>query len=128
MKKELNMTEKKRFYLEKIATDIIEEKYDGGELESTGCGLNELIGKAFVTVESMMKYLSDYHGLSANKEDYNIDEDNGRIQTEKQVANHSEEQNGGWMEPTAPEIDAWKEGRGKLYCEHWNIYFHKIAE
>jgi hypothetical protein len=124
----MTLTSKKTFYLENISSDIIEESYERGELESTGCGLKEKIGEAFATFSEMLQHLNKFYGLSDNREDYDIDESNGRLQTEKQVANHSEEQNGGWMEPTPQEIEAWKEGRGKLYREHYEISFHKIAK
>lgn len=37
------------------------------------------------------------------------------------VADHSEEQNGGWMEPTDEEMKAWQKGNLKLYTEDFSI-------
>jgi hypothetical protein len=118
---------KNKFYLERIKSDIIEESFENGELDSTGCGLNETIGKGFQTFEEMLKHLNKLYNLSTDKNDYEIQEENGILETSKQVANHSEAQNGGWMEPTTKEIEDWKEGRGKLYSEDFTINFHKIA-
>ena len=121
------MKKNKLFYLERVDSDITEDSYEHGELDGTGCGLHETIGKRFGSLEDVIQYLSKIYGLSDKKDNYEIDEKNGFLQIDKQVANHSEEQNGGWMEPTAQEITSWKDGRGKLYNEHYTISFHKIA-
>jgi hypothetical protein len=124
IKREINM--KKKFYIERIESDIIEVSFEHGELVSTGCGLRELIGEGVQTFEDMLKHLNKRYNLSADQNDYEIMEEDGLLQTSKQVANHSEAQNGGWMEPTAKEIEDWKEGLGKLYSENYRIRFHKI--
>ena len=33
----------KKFYLERIESEIIEDSFEHGELDSTGCGLNQTI-------------------------------------------------------------------------------------
>ena len=118
---------KKKFYIERIRSDIVEDSFENGELNSTGCGLNEVIGEGVQTLEDMLKHLNKLYNLSTDRNDYEINEDDGILETSKQVANHSDAQNGGWMEPTTKEIEAWKEGRGKLYSENFTIRFHKIA-
>ena len=117
-----------RYFIEYISTDIIEVVFDDEELESTGCGLRgEKIGRAFNTFQEMLNYLVNNYGLTADKTNYEVDED-GVLQTSKMVADHSAHQNGGWFEPTSEEIKKWKKGEMKLYVEDYTIKFHAIKD
>lgn len=114
-----------RVHLVSVTSEISEDDYRNGEGESVGAGLSEKVGKTFPSMEKMLEYLASHFGLSKDLNDYEEDDDS--LQTDKQVADHSEEQNGGWMTPTPEEIREWKAGKTKLYTEHFRITFHKLA-
>jgi|TARA_Y100000034_G_scaffold133551_1_gene199338 hypothetical protein len=116
----------KRYFLEYITSEIYEDSYEEGECRFTGCGLDKThIGKFFNTKEEMAKYLADYYGLSEDVNDY-ITDINGSWETDRQVADHSEAQNGGWFKPTEKEIEQWKQDKIKLYVEHYWTRFHRV--
>lgn len=113
-------------HLVRISSSICEDSYEEGEGASTGCGLSdERIGKDFKSKKEMLKWLEQNYGLSSNPDHYEFDEVRGVAETDKLVADHSNEQNGGWFEPTKEEKEQWKRGRKKLYNEHTWIHFHK---
>lgn len=111
-----------QYHLISIESDIVEDSYEDGEGKSTGCGLSgEKVGKSFPTLEALAKYCHDYHGLPENFADYEREGDT--LCTTKQVADHSQAQNGGWMEPTAAEVEKWQKGELMLYSEHFIVKF-----
>lgn len=115
-----------RYHLVNINSDICEDTLNEGIGASTGCGLQDLaVGRTFDTLQQMLNYLSSYHGLSANEADYNVEPEH--LQFDKQVANHSEAQNGGWFEPTEAEVSAWQRGEAKLYNESYDIHYLMVA-
>ena len=115
---------KKKIHLVSVSSDICEDSYDEGEGSCTGCGLdNERIGRDFNNKKEMLEWLSEHYGLTPKEEDYECDE--GRCETDRLVADHSNAQNGGWFEPTKEEIAKWKKGKMKLYTEHYRIRFHE---
>jgi hypothetical protein len=108
-----------KIHLLSISSEINEDSYTAGDGKSTGAGLSEKIGKTFNSAKDMCKWLSSHYGLSDDINDYDFDD--STFQTDKQVADHSEAQNGGWMEPTTEEIAEWKKGNLVLYNEHYFI-------
>jgi hypothetical protein len=124
----MTKTNAKPLYLESIESTIHEDSFENGEGESTGCGLREKIGQRFKDKKEMLQYLEKMHGLSSDENDYEEGDQKETLETDKQCANHSEEQNGGWMTPTSSEIEQWKAGKLKLYNEHYRIVFHYISE
>ena len=114
-----------RIHLVKISSKIYEDTYNEGFVSFTGCGLrNEPIGKSFDSIDSALKHLHDHYGLPVGKENYDIDD--VLIQTSKMVADQSNQQNGGWFEPTDNEYEAWKKGKTKLYTEDFYIECLKL--
>lgn len=112
------------YHLVGLTSDIVEDHAKHGEGKSTGCGYpNEKIGEDFATFESMLKYLSVYYGLSDKAADYN--REGNVLETSRTVANHSEAQNGGWMNPTDEEYAQWHAGKIKLYSDNYTIRFHE---
>ncbi len=111
-----------------ISSETYEDSYKDGQLGSTGAGLpNTPIAKDFASTKEMLEYLAQNYGLSTDLNDYDTDTD-GKLHTTKQVADHSEAQNGGWMEPTKEEVEAWKKGQGKLYDEEFYIKYSGSIE
>jgi hypothetical protein len=119
----MNLREKTN-HLVSISSEIIEDSYNEGEMAGTGCGLqNQKIGRTFDSVQKALKWLTDnYSGLTEDLVDYDTECENV-LRTSAQVADHSNSQNGGWMEPTAKEIALWKKGKGKLFVEHFDVIF-----
>ncbi len=116
-----------RIYLESMSTEIFEDHFNEGLGESTGCGLQDVkIGRAFDTLEDMLKYLDTAFGLPCEEVNYRMQP--GTLEASKQVADHSQAQNGGWFDPTATEMAAWAAGTGKMYCEECVIHYRWIAE
>jgi len=110
------------FFLESIDSEIMEDSYEEGEGSYTGCGLPMTpLAEKFRSKEEMLKWVEDNYGFT----DFEENESPGIMATTKTVANHSSEQNGGWMEPTEKEVELWKLGRGKLYAENVTIRYHK---
>ena len=66
------------------------------------------------------------YSTSEDINDYDIDDES--IQTSRMLSDHTAAQNGGWMKPTDEELEAFKEGKMKLYCEHIRFKFHLIAD
>lgn len=113
-----------KYHLVSISSDIVEDNYEEGEGDSTGCGYQgEKIGETFPDMESMVKYLSTHYGLSEQLVDYNIED--RHLETSRLCANHSEAQNGGWFEPTKQEIDLWTQNQMKLYSENYTVNYLK---
>ena len=109
-----------KYHIHSISSDITEDSFEHGEGKSTGCGLPfENICVDVDGVEGVIKYLAKHYGLSDDVNDYDFDGD--RIDTSRMVADHSHEQNGGWMEPTPQEIESWNAGKMKLYSENYVI-------
>lgn len=105
-----------------LSSDIVEDCFDEGEGNSTGCGYQgQAIGKSFQSMEAAIGYLSSYYGYSPKSSDWEIG--SNLIETSKMVANHSEAQNGGWFEPTTSEISKWKRGKMKLYSENVSVRY-----
>jgi len=118
--------------LVKISSEICEDTYDGGMGKSTCCGLRDTdIGILFHSFDSAMKYLHDHYGLVLSADgriavigdDYEIDHDNNIIRWSKMVADHSNEQNGGWFEPTDDEYKSWQKGETMLYTEDFAVKY-----
>ncbi len=106
-----------------LHSEIYEDSFSEGQLDSTGAGLpNTPIAKEFSSAKEMLEYLAKNYGLSTDLNDYDT-ETPGELHTAKQVADHAEAQNGGWMEPTPEEVAAWKKGEGKLYDEEYYIKY-----
>lgn len=111
---------KGKIHIVRIHSDIMEDSAEHGLGDSTGAGLdNERVGKTFNSIDDAIKYLHDYWGTSSDPDDYEFEDKHLRIT--KMVADHSEEQNGGWMEPTDEEMKAWQKGNLKLYTEDFSI-------
>lgn len=111
-----------KYHLISIDSDIGEDSLELGEGDSTGCGLNnEKIGVTFENMPAMLKHLHGHYGLPRDLADY--EEENNVLHTSKTVANHSEAQNGGWMEPTEAEYELWQKGELTLYSENFTIRF-----
>jgi len=112
-------------HLVRISSTIYEDSYNEGFGENTNCGLrNEPIGKSFDSIDSALKHLHGYYGLPVGKENYDIDDE--LIRTSKMVADHSNQQNGGWFEPTDNEYETWKKGKTKLYTENFTVEYLSI--
>ena len=109
-------------HLISISSDICEDSYEHGELASTGCGLPKtLIDLTFHSFDEATNWLNQHYDLPKGESNYEITDQ--IMQTDKLVADHTQAQNGGWMEPTLEEIGKWKEGLQKLYVEHYFISF-----
>lgn len=125
----MTTTNQHPIHVERLICDIYEDHPEEGVGEHTGAGMTEPIGKTFANREAMAKYLSDCYGLSADVGDYEQDDEKRNvIRTSRAVANHSEAQNGGWMDPTEEEVAAWLAGRQKLYLEEYQIEYHHVCE
>lgn len=112
-------------HLVALSSHIVEDCFETGEGASTGCGYaNEHIGRTFPSFDAMLQYLSDHYGLSADTKDY--ERGRGELYTSRTVANHSDAQNGGWLEPTGVEYADWRAGKTKLYAENYSIQFHYV--
>lgn len=115
-----------KIHLVALSSDICEDDFTEGEGAETGCGYgNEKIGQTFTDMPEMLKYLAGHYGLSENLSDY--EQLAGELQTSKPVANHADQQNGGWFDPTEEEFAKWRLGELKLYTEHYVIRYHHIA-
>ena len=119
-------------FLDKISSEICEDTYDGGMGKSTCCGLRDThIGFFFHSFDSAMKYLHDHYGLvlsadgriAVEGDDFEFDCDNNIIRWSRMVADHSNEQNGGWFEPTDDEYKAWQKGETMLYTEDFAVKY-----
>jgi hypothetical protein len=107
----------------KFYSEIMDDSYSDGEGEHTGCGYPLTpIGKQFNSLKEAIQWFGSQFGYSRNIDDYEVEESGQRpvAYTSRQRADHSNEQNGGWMEPTEQEIESWKAGESKLYTE--NVY------
>lgn len=115
-----------KLHLVSISSDIIEDHFEDGLLDSTGCGLsNEKIGETFPDMGAMLRYLASHYNLSDKQVDYEVT--NSEVKTEKMVADHSQAQNGGWFEPTEQEYADWREGKIKLYSEEFVIKYLQVV-
>lgn len=100
-----------------MKSDIVEDNYENGELDSTGCGYrNEAIGRSFGTTLEAIGFLAKYFGFSPEVANWEISATS--LRTSRLVANHTEAQNGGWLEPTEHELRNWRRGLTKLYEEN----------
>ena len=114
------------YHLVSLSSDIVEDDFNDGEGNSTGCGYqHEPVGKSFSSLETMIAYLASIYGLPGKLVDYAIE--GTQLHTSKTVANHSEAQNGGWFEATTSELAAWSKGKMKLYSENYSIRFIRCA-
>jgi hypothetical protein len=100
---------KSKVHLVSLRSNIVEDNYKKGEGKATGCGLDdERIGQTFDSFQQMLDYLSVNYRLSRKVSDYSTPTQSAvtldmRISTSIMVVDHSNEQNGGWMEPTKEE-------------------------
>lgn len=121
-----------KMHLTSLTSEIYEDSYEEGEGAYTGAGLNERLSKTVDSLEQAIKYLDKGYGLSSKLQDYDIQEDADRdvviLQTSRMVADHSDAQNGGWMEPTDKEFELWKKGKMKLYVENLTVTLHQVAK
>jgi len=103
--------------------EIYEDDYEKGELGFTGAGMNGGAKGRYRSFEEVIETFSKDWGLSSDPTDWIIHFIDGRwqLETSRQVADHSEAQNGGWMDPTKKEIAEWKKGEYKLYNEKWLV-------
>ena len=109
-------------HLIKMSSDIVEDCFEEGLGDSTGCGYqNQAIGRSFETEASAIAYLASMYGYPSDMSSWEIGRSS--MQSAKAVANHSEAQNGGWMEPTQSEIEAWQKGSFKLYKKLVTVNF-----
>ncbi len=117
-------------HLISVSSEIVLDNYDEGLTDSTGCGLDEKIGITFKTDQDLLDHLHSHYGVGKDIHDYevNIDSPHSTMQTERTVANHCDAQNGGWMKPTDEEIELWKKGKFKLYCETYVFTFLTVGE
>lgn len=115
-----------KLHLVSISSDIIEDHFEQGLLESTGCGLSdEKIGVSFPDMAAMLSYLASHYNIGDKQVDYEVT--SSELYTEKMVADHSQAQNGGWFEPTEQEYADWREGKIKLFSEAFVIkYLHVV--
>lgn len=111
-----------KIHLVALSSDILEDDFEEGIKDSTGCGLvNQPIGQTFDTIKKAIEHLAKFFGLSAEEGDYELDGE--ELRTSKMVANHCDAQNGGWFEPTPAELAAWRRGEQKLYSEDFVVRF-----
>jgi hypothetical protein len=111
-----------KYHIVSLESEIVEDNYEEGEGESTGCGYSgEKIGKTFDSIEGMVEYLSQNYGLPKDVNDY--EKQDQFLYTSKTVANHADEQNGGWFDPTEREIEMWQAGKMKLYSDNYTVKF-----
>lgn len=104
--------------------EIYEDDYEKGELGFTGAGMNGRNHHGrYRNFEEVIETFSYNYGLSSDPTDWVIYFDGTcwQLQTTRQVADHSDKQNGGWVEPTKKEIEEWKKGEYKLYSENWLV-------
>lgn len=108
--------------------EIYEDDYEKGELGFTGAGMNGGATGRYRNFEEVIETFSKNYGLSSQSHDWIIHFIDGswQLETSRQVADHSEAQNGGWIEPTKREIEEWKKGEYKLYSENWAIFCNRI--
>lgn len=112
-------------HLSSLSSDICIDDLEEGIGASTGLGYqNELISKTFDSLEDMVKYLASMYGLSDDLNNY--EQDGYILRTSKTVADHSQAQNGGWMEPTEAELAAYQEGKMKLYSDEYEIRWLEV--
>lgn len=117
--------EKVTYFLESIDSEILEDDYEEGEKDFTGCGLPMInIGKKFPTKKLMLEWIENNYSFTGFEEH----ESPGIMATSKTVADHSSAQNGGWFDPTEEELKLWKEGKMKLYTENVTIKYHTFKE
>jgi hypothetical protein len=109
-------------HLIRLSSDIVEDSFEEGLQDSTGCGYSgEAIGKSFANEAKAIAYLADVYGYPSDVALWEIG--HSTMETAKHVADHSNAQNGGWMEPTDQEFETWTKGLGKLYEEQVTVSF-----
>ena len=108
--------------------EIYEDSYEKGELGFTGAGMNGGATGRYRSFEDVINEFSKDWVLSSDPTHWNIYFNGTRwtLETDRQVADHSDKQNGGWMEPTKKEIEEWKKGEYKLYNERWVVYCRRL--
>ena len=119
----------RKIYLEYVRVDIYEQDYVEGLGKHTGCGYEETIGQSFDTMDDVKKFLVDYYDLTDHFDEAEGNEDDNILATSKgPIADHSDKQNGGWMDATEEEQKLWRKGKMKLYLEDYWIQYHYIAK
>ena len=123
----------RKIYLEYVRVDIYEYDYNEGLGKHTGCGYEETIGKSFDTMDDAKKFLVDSYALiddnSPNGGEFDLETNEDVMETTKgPIADHSDKQNGGWMDATEEEQKLWRKGKMKLYLEDYWIQYHYIAK
>ena len=109
-------------HLISMSSDIVDDLYDEGDGESTGCGYQgEPIGKSFETEALAIAYMADMYNYPSDMHSWEIS--SSHMESARQVADHSSVQNGGWMEPTESEIEVWENGSFKLYQDQVTVQF-----
>lgn len=108
--------------------EIYEDSYEEGELGGTGAGMSGGATGRYRSFEDVINDFSKDYCLPSDPADWNISFNGARwqLETTRQVADHSDKQNGGWMEPTKTEIEEWKKGEYKLYHENWVVYCNRL--
>tara|TARA_B100001093_G_scaffold502594_1_gene555799 strand:+ start:347 stop:820 length:474 start_codon:yes stop_codon:yes gene_type:complete len=108
--------------------EIYEDSYENGELGRTGAGMNGGAKGRYRSFEDVINDFSKEYGLSSDPAHWIITFNGARwqLETARQVADHTEAQNGGWMPPTKTEIVEWMQGEYKLYSENWVVYCNRL--
>lgn len=129
-KKRRNPSSSGKIHVVRVSSEIYEDSYEEGEGEFTGAGFTDKVGHTFNSMADLVKYMSAHYGMSEKVSDYSTDmlDEDGRIETSRMVADHSDAQNGGWMEPTESEIKKWKRGDLMLYTESFTIYTLRASD
>ena len=125
----MNKTPQHPIHVERLICDIYEDHPEDGVGNHTGAGMTDPVGKTFANLDALVAYMASTYGLSEDASHYELDDEKPNIlRTSRAVANHSEAQNGGWMDPTDEEFAAWNAGKLKLYLEEYRIEFHYVCE
>ena len=108
--------------------EIYEDSYKRGQLGNTRAGMNGGATGRYRSFEDVINDFSKNYGLSSDPThwSYYFNGTRWQLETARQVADHSEAQNGGWMDPTKTEIEEWKKGEYKLYSENWVVYCSRL--
>lgn len=103
--------------------EIYEDDYEEGELGFTGAGMNGGAKGRYRSFEDVINEFSNEWDLPSDPKNWFIyfNGTSWELLTNRQVADHSDKQNGGWTEPTKKEIEEWKKGEYKLYTENWRV-------
>lgn len=94
------------FVLTYISCERTEDDFEEGEIGKYQSVFNEKCGEEFKTFDELIKYVSTNYGISDNKKDWYIYDD--EIRVSYQVNEDNEK-------PSSSEIASWKLGEVKLY-------------